>query len=124
MDNSDAILNIKNKIDDTLNYIQNINIEATNSMKIILSQFKKRIDILHQNTLNQSLEDDIPDIIPHYTNNCQVNDNKRIRLTSNNNSPLSPSQSVASVRIMRNQAGNYASLARGLSEVYSQTPSY
>jgi len=119
MNNRNSVENLKSKIEDSLNYLQNCNIQVTNTIKIVLSQFKKRIDVLHTNMLSLPLEDDIPEIIPHYTQSS-VNEYKRMRMT---NSPLTPSQGIASVQIMRSQAGNYASLSRGLSEVYSQTPS-
>jgi hypothetical protein len=118
MNNIAEIEVLKSKINDTLLYIANINTHMTHLMRIILSQFKVRLETLHQNMLIDELDmnvDELPELIPNYRN-------KKMRMTSDNNTPLSPSQSVTSVRIMRSQAGNYASLSRELSEYYSQSP--
>jgi hypothetical protein len=80
-------------------------------MKTIIDIFKRRIDILYENRLIEQ-----NDLLIHEQ---QPNLNYRYNNTSNNNSPLSPSQSVTSVNIIRRQAGNYSSLASNLSQEYT-----
>jgi hypothetical protein len=120
-DSITEISNIKNKIDITIDSILNINNHSTSIIRIILNQFKKRVDLLHQNYVSLSLDDEIPNEIPHYTNDSMYvsPSGKRLRLTSDNNTPLTPSQRVNSVNIMRRQAGKYASLSSNLSQTYS-----
>jgi hypothetical protein len=126
IDSITSIKNVKTKIDNAIDNLLNKNSRSINMINTILNQFKKRVDTLYQNNTMNILDDELPDQIPHYTNDSKHNlfltpNNKRIKLTTNNNTPLSPSQSVASVRIMRRQNGNYASLSSNLSQQYSQS---
>lgn len=86
-------------------------IRSIKTMKTIIDIFKRRIDILYENRLIEQ-----NDLLIHEQ---QPNLNYRYNNTSNNNSPLSPSQSVTSVNIIRRQAGNYSSLASNLSQEYT-----
>jgi hypothetical protein len=122
--NRNAILSVKNKLDELLPILLKSDTRFCNMAKTILTQIKFRVDILFNIslTISNDLDEDnpLPDLIPHYDNKYISAPKKKLRLTNNFNSPLTPSQTITSVNIMRQQAGNYASLSRELSEAYSQ----
>jgi len=126
IDNITSISNIKNKIDNMLSNIVNLNNRSISVINVILNQFKKRVDLLHANKIIEADDDEPLSQIPNYNNtNDQMRltaNGKRIRITSDNlTSPLTPSQRVNSVTVMRRQFGNYASLSSNFSQSYSQS---
>jgi hypothetical protein len=118
--NKNQVINIKNQIINLINLINNNQDPPLNIIKIILEEYKVRVESLLSNILENEQQNDIHFDFCNNTHN-NTSENNTPNSIPYYKSPLTHTQSISAINHIRRRTGNITSLSRMASQEYSQS---